>query len=119
MKLGGWERWTLAVTGLCLVLMAARFRAAQRTLPLPEPLPPVPVVSRSVSGPRVNLNTANKQGLMTLPGIGEQRALDILRYRATHGPFQRVEDLLEISGIGPGVLEGLREYATVGGEGYG
>ena len=47
----------------------------------------------------VNINTADKEALMTLPGIGESKALDILDYRETHGSFTRKEDLMNVSGI--------------------
>ena len=45
---------------------------------------------------------------------GEKRAQAIVAYREEHGPFQSVEDLTRVSGIGEGVLAGLREYASVG-----
>lgn len=61
----------------------------------------------------VNLNTASAEQLATLPGIGATRAQAILAYRQQHGPFQRVEDLLAVSGIGPATLERLRSLVTV------
>ena len=48
-----------------------------------------------------------------LPGIGEKRAQDIVAYREEHGPFETVDELDNVSGIGPGILEGLREYVSV------
>lgn len=64
-------------------------------------------------GEVIDLNTADFYDLQRLPGIGEKRALDIIAYREEHGPFRTVDDLVSISGIGPGILEGLREYADV------
>ena len=61
----------------------------------------------------VNLNTASKEELMKLPGIGEVLAQRILDYRAEHGPFQKVEDLELIDGIGAKTVEKLRDLATV------
>ena len=55
---------------------------------------------------------------MTLPGIGEKRARAILDYRAEHGPFRYVEDLIRVEGIGEGLLEGILEYAVAGGNSY-
>ena len=52
--------------------------------------------------------------LQRLPGIGEKRAQDIVAYREEHGPFGTVDELDNVSGIGPGILKGLREYASVG-----
>ena len=64
-------------------------------------------------GEKINLNTADAYELQRLPGIGEKRAEDIIAYREEHGPFETVEQLDEVSGIGPGILEGLRDYAQV------
>lgn len=63
---------------------------------------------------RVNLNTATLAELLTLPGIGETRAQAILAYRAEHGPFTRIEELQNVSGIGPATYEKLAPYVTVG-----
>lgn len=64
-------------------------------------------------GEKINLNTADSYELQRLPGIGEKRAEDIIAYREEHGPFQTVDELDKVSGIGAGILEGLREYAAV------
>ncbi|MEM5779833.1 MAG: ComEA family DNA-binding protein, partial [Lawsonibacter sp.] len=61
----------------------------------------------------INLNTADVYDLQRLPGIGEKRAQAIVQYREEHGPFQSVEDLTQVSGIGAGILAGLAEYAAV------
>ncbi len=63
---------------------------------------------------QVNLNTATLAELLTLPGIGETRAQAILAYRAEHGPFTRIEELQNVSGIGPATYEKLAPYITVG-----
>ena len=65
-------------------------------------------------GETINVNTADAYDLQRLPGIGEKRAQDIIAYREEHGPFRTLDELTEVSGIGPGILEGLREYAAVG-----
>lgn len=64
-------------------------------------------------GETVNINAADHYDLQRLPGIGEKRARDIIDYREAHGPFQAVEDLTEVSGIGAGIVDGLREYVCV------
>lgn len=63
-------------------------------------------------GEVIPVNTADVYDLQRLPGIGEKRARDIVAWREEHGPFQTAEDLMEVPGIGPGILEGLREYVT-------
>lgn len=61
----------------------------------------------------LNLNTATQEELETLPGIGPSKAADILAYRDEHGPFQSVDDLASVSGIGPSTIESLRDYLIV------
>ena len=65
------------------------------------------------TGGRVNLNTAGRESLMTLPGIGEARADAILQYRADHGGFSSAEELMNIDGIGAKSFQKLRELITV------
>jgi len=61
----------------------------------------------------VNLNTASATELETLSGIGEVLAGTIVEYRTQNGPFVSVDDLLDVSGIGPATLEEIRDQVTV------
>ena len=61
----------------------------------------------------VNLNTASEADLVTLPGVGPVLAARIVAHREENGPFTSVDDLDVVSGVGPAVLAGLREDATV------
>ena len=61
----------------------------------------------------VNLNTASKEQLMTLPGIGEAKADAIIRYRTETGLFASTEDVMNISGIKNSVYEKIRDKVTV------
>ena len=56
----------------------------------------------------VNINTAVKQELMALPKIGPITAERIIRFRDDFGPFQSIDDLAKIKGIGPKTLERLK-----------
>lgn len=62
----------------------------------------------------VDVNTADAATLETLPGIGPVLAERIVAFRTTSGPFRTVEDLTAVSGIGPALLEGLRDRVRVG-----
>ena len=62
---------------------------------------------------RVNLNTASVEELVTLPGIGPSYAKRIVDYREKNGGFKRVEDLLNVQGIGEKTLEKIRDRVTV------
>jgi competence protein ComEA len=65
----------------------------------------------------VNLNTASKEELVALPGIGPTKAQAILDYRKTHGAFKSVEELKDVKGIGAKRYEKLKGEITVGGPG--
>jgi len=58
---------------------------------------------------KVSINTASKDELMTLKGIGEAKAQDIIKYREKNGPFKTLEDLMNVSGIGEVAFEKLKE----------
>jgi competence protein ComEA len=62
---------------------------------------------------RVNLNTATVDDLTTLPGIGPSYAKRIVDFREKNGPFKRVEDLLNVQGIGEKTLEKIRDRITL------
>ncbi|MCS7240473.1 MAG: 5'-nucleotidase C-terminal domain-containing protein [Candidatus Bipolaricaulota bacterium] len=64
----------------------------------------------------LNLNTATQAELEKLPGIGAVLAKRIIEWRETKGPFKRVEDLLQVSGIGPARLAAVRDLVTVSDE---
>lgn len=70
-------------------------------------------VEEAQGGGLINLNTASESELVALPGVGPVLAARIVAYRDAHGPFGSVDDLDSVSGVGPAVLAGLREDATV------
>jgi competence protein ComEA len=61
----------------------------------------------------ININTASATELETLSGIGEVLSATIVEYRDQNGPFASVDDLLDVSGIGPATLEEIRDQVTV------
>lgn len=66
-----------------------------------------------LAGAAVNLNTATKDELVALPGIGPAKAQAILDYRAQHGGFKSVEELKDVKGIGAKRFEKLKAELTV------
>ena len=67
----------------------------------------------SGSSSLVNLNTATKEELMTLKGIGEAKAEDIIRYREKSGGFKKIEDIMKISGIKEAGFQKIKDNITV------
>jgi competence protein ComEA len=64
----------------------------------------------------VNINTATKEELTTLKGVGEKRAQDIIDYRTKNGNFKSVDDLEKVPGIGPGLMKQIRPQVTTTGK---
>ncbi|MBU5628054.1 ComEA family DNA-binding protein [Oscillibacter sp. MSJ-2] len=61
----------------------------------------------------INLNTGGLDELMLLPGIGEVIARRIISYREEHGPFQSIEEIMNVSGIGEATFADIKEQITV------
>jgi competence protein ComEA len=61
----------------------------------------------------ININTASETELETLPDVGPVTAAAIIDYRTQNGPFTAVDDLIDVSGIGPATLEQIRPFVTV------
>ena len=61
----------------------------------------------------ININTATKEELMQLSGIGESRALSIISYREKNGDFKKIEDIMKIPGIKEAAFEKIKDYICV------
>jgi len=72
------------------------------------------VPSLLIAGEMIDINTAGKESLMTIKGIGEKRAEAIISWREKHGPFKSVDDIAGISGIGKSIIDDNRDSLTVG-----
>lgn len=62
---------------------------------------------------RININTASAEELETLSGIGPVKAQAIVDYRNEHGLFRTVDELINVPGIGPQTLEGIRDQISL------
>lgn len=65
------------------------------------------------TGGRININTATKQELCGIPGVGETRAAAIISYRESHGSFAKPEDIMKVSGIKEGMYDRMKESICV------
>jgi competence protein ComEA len=101
---------------LSLLNLAAPLTDGTQIL-VPKSGPPGAVVpgggTAGSSSGLINVNSASATELETLPGIGEVLAATIIEYREQNGPFASVDDLIDVSGIGPATLEEIRDQVTV------
>ena len=123
MKLQKSEIWAVGITAALFLLLlgfqyGARRAPAEITVTeLGTPAPPA-VETAEPEPPAdapININTADEAALRTLQGVGEVLAQRIVDYRTEHGPFQSVDELTNVKGIGSGILEANRERLTTGG----
>lgn len=115
-KIARGEWVLLGMTGLFLCLLLGLFLRDRAVLEAPasvETRLTAPVEEVRPDPSPLNLNAAGAEDLTALPGIGEALAGRIVQYREEHGPFETVEDLTKVSGIGQGKLTALEGLVTV------
>lgn len=112
------NRWPAAViiTAAAVMLLCFAQRSAKFAALSPLPWNPPALADEADRDERVDINIAGMDELMTLPGIGEARARAILDDREANGPFRYPEDLIRVEGIGEGVLSGILDRITTGGQ---
>lgn len=66
-----------------------------------------------VNDHKVNINEADSLALMDLPGIGSTKAEAIVQYRQTKGPFEEIEDILNVPGIGDYTFQQIKDLITI------
>lgn len=65
-------------------------------------------------GKLININTASKEELMTLSGVGEAKATAIIEYREANGGFKEITDIMQVSGIKEGSYNKFKDKITIG-----
>lgn len=124
MKLQKSEIWAVGITAaLFLLLLGFQYGARRRApaeitvteLGTPAPTAVETAEPEPPADAPININTADEAALRTLQGVGEVLAQRIVDYRTEHGPFQSVDELTNVKGIGSGILETNRERLTTGG----
>ena len=114
------EKWLLGLTAAFLCgLLALRHWDMTRAAARPVTVETERAAAREELAPEplmVDLNAAGAEELAQLPGIGEELAGRIVAHREEHGPFETIEDILEVSGIGEGKFAALAAYITVDGK---
>lgn len=121
MKISRLEKILVCCTAVFLLLTAGYYLGvcssadpyrvdveAQREVPVAPATAPAPAAPAD----KLNLNTATEEELQQLPGIGEQRAADIVADRTQNGPFRIPEDITRVKGIGEGTLSGIIDLIT-------
>ncbi len=69
--------------------------------------------ARAQTVTRINLNRATCAELEVLPGVGPALSRRIVDYREAKGPFKRIEDIMQVRGIGPQTFEQMKDHLTV------
>lgn len=85
----------------------------QPTSPPGAPIVSPPARFSPSLGNLININTATQAELESLPGIGPALAQRVIAYREANGPFQSIEDIMKVSGIGPKTFEKIKDLITV------
>jgi competence protein ComEA len=98
----------------CALLSLTLVAATVPGLAAPPQAPDVPGVQQAErQEAKIDVNTAGSAELQTIPGIGPALAARIIAYRQEHGPFESVEQLLAVKGIGPKLLTRMRDLVVV------
>ena len=98
----------LIVAAVLLTLHSPLFAATAA-----PPAPPAATPTRTAAPPRVDVNRASAAELVVVPGIGERLAQAIVELREKKGPYTKLEDLLEVRGIGEKNLASLSAHLMV------
>ena len=95
----------ILMAALVAIALSAPALSAQSKTPAPKP-------AATAAAP-VNLNTATAEQLATIPGVGPKMAERIIDYRQKNGGFKKIEDLMNVSGVGEKSFLKMKPLITV------
>ncbi len=109
------DYWNLAqvLTDGQMIYVPTKEQAAERVLPEDAAGMGVSASGGQQEDERININTAAKEQLMELPGIGEAKAESILAYRKEHGDFSTPEELMNVPGIKENLFQKVEEHIRI------
>ena len=88
-------------------------RRAEKLL-VTEPAVQTTATERGMTaGERININTASREELMALQGIGEKKAQAVIDHRNEYGPFTDISEIMDVDGIGEGIFENIKDDICV------
>lgn len=98
---------------ICAFLLTVSCSQAIGAETISEAPPVNKIESTDMALEKIDLNKADITALSDLPGIGPRTAERIDAYRQSNGPFESIDDLLNVKGIGPAKFEKLKSLITV------
>jgi competence protein ComEA len=108
-----WEKGLLEATLVATLMGGTASWGQQATAP--SAATPARAMATAAVKPmsKVNINTADETGLMSLKGVGKTKAQAIIDYRQKNGPFKTIDDLARVKGIGEKTVGNLKDQITV------
>lgn len=103
----------LTVSAYFLGRRTVRGVKVQAEHPIPVQTEAVRSMPQPTESERININEASAEELQQLPQIGETLAQRIVDYRAQHGPFSGISELMNVEGIGEARFDAIKDYITV------
>ena len=98
----------IMMVAIAAIALSAPVLSAQTKAPTPTK------AATATAGAPVNLNTATAEQLATIPGVGPKMAERIIDYRQKNGGFKKIEDLMNVSGVGEKSFLKMKPLITVG-----